>query len=246
MDYYQASKKASQHVLGHPGLVYLKTKCKTAKKILDVGCGEGTRLNVLLPKGKVGWGLDINPAAISMAKSAYPKNIFQLGSAEDLPYQDSTFDLVYSAFAIEHCSNPQNFVNEMFRVCKSGGVVVILTPNYGAPNRRSPVSVQNPYAKFFAGAISDFFPSSTLKWTKVVPRKKYTQPDDDTTFEPYLLSLVKYIRTMPNQIISASSLWELEPASDNFRKRLIRFLGNLGIPPFCYWGPQLFIAALKT
>jgi SAM-dependent methyltransferase len=245
MSYYRIAKKASSEIGHHPGLVYLKHLCQTAEKILDVGCGEGTRLNTLLPPGKKGWGVDPLATAINLAKNQYPKHHFRLGVGESLPYPNAGFDLVYSAFVIEHCVNPEKFITEMIRVCRPAGRIIILAPNFGAPNRRSPNSVENPYNKFFEGLLKDFFPHPGLDWRQVTPQSSYSRIDADTTWEPYLYSLHLYLKSQKLIIDKASSLWELEPAQKQLRKIIFRKLGQLEIWPLRYWGPQIFVSAVK-
>lgn len=243
MDYYAIAGTASREIGRHAGLQYIKRASNRAKKILDVGCGEGSRLETLLPIGKSGWGIDASLQAIRLAKAHYPRHHFQTGFGEKLPFPDATFDLVYSAFVVEHCHTPQKFISEMIRVCQPGGLVVLLCPNYGAPNRRSPVSIEKPLPKLFHGFRADFTPDFRLNWTAVTPKKHYQQIDDDTTWEPYLYSLCKYLSKTNVQIISASSLWELEPFSLNPRKLTLKLLGSINLFPFKYWGPQIFVAA---
>ena len=245
MNYYQIAKTASSQLGDHEGLLYLKYLCRTAAKILDVGCGEGTRLQTLLPTDIHGFGLDPSRAAIARAKKQYPVHRFVVGSGEKLPFKNNSFDLVYSAFAIEHCTDPEKFIQEMVRVTRIGGCIVILAPNYGAPGRRSPNSVEKPYNKLFEGLIKDFFPYPGLDWQQVVPKTDYREIDSDTTFEPYLKSLLYYLNQKKLKIIRYSSLWSLENSGVNFRKLTIRFLGQMGISPFKYWGPQLFVCAKK-
>lgn len=245
LDYYSVTKQASSKIEGHPGLIYLQQLCQKADKILDVGCGEGSRLKTLLPKGKSGWGIDISSEAISRAKSQYPKNHFQVANAQKQPFEDASFDLVYSAFAIEHCSDPKKFVDEMIRVCRPGGQVVILCPNYGAPNRRSPVSVQKPLLKLISGFLKDFFMHPGLNWRCVTPLKTYDYIDADTTVEPYLRSLKQYLASQKTNVLVCSSEWELEPTTKNIRKAVTLLLGQRNIFPFKYWGPQIFIACQK-
>ncbi len=245
MNYYQTSKKASSQIGSHPGLIYLQNLCQSSQKILDVGCGEGTRLDTLLPKGIKGWGIDPNEKAIAKAKKQYSRHYFKIGTGESLPYPDNQFDLVYSVFAIEHCVSPTQFITQMIRVTKPKGHLVILAPNYGAPNRRSPNSAESPLNKFAESFIKDFFPSPALDWRQVTPQKTYKQIDADTTWEPYLYSLYLYFKTQKLDIEKFSSLWELEPKSSNLRKKMFRILGGLDIRPFSMWGPQLFIVAVK-
>jgi ubiquinone/menaquinone biosynthesis C-methylase UbiE len=243
--YYKISKNASLEIGNHQGLLYLRDMCRYAEKILDVGCGEGTRLNTLLPEGSRGWGIDPYDKAISRAKRQYPRHNFQIGVGENLPYPDANFDLVYSAFAIEHCTDPEKFIKEMVRLCKTGGHIVILAPNYGAPARRSPASTENPCNKLFEGLLKDVFPYPGLDWNQVSPRPRFENIDDDTTFEPYLKSMIYYFQNVGATVEKYSSLWSLENSGRNLRKTIIRYLGLLGIWPFKFWGPQIFVSAVK-
>jgi len=245
MDYYEISKTASSQVSGHPGLEFLKHACQSAVKVLDVGCGEGTRLNTMLAKGARGWGIDPSSKAISKAKSQFPRHYFKIATGEKLPFASNTFDLVYSAFAIEHCLDPRLFIQEMVRVTKKDGQVVILAPNYGAPNRRSPVSTEIASNKLVQGTIKDLFPPQSLDWDQVTPKPQYDQIDDDTTWEPYVNSLARYLSSKHLTIQKISSLWVLEPPPQKLHHKLFSFLGKMGIYPFKYWGPQVFISALK-
>lgn len=245
LDYYSIAKLASSKVENHEGLIYIKSACKTAERILDVGCGEGTRLNNFSPNSKKSYGVDASNTAITQAKKQYPRHNFTIGKAENLPYADCSFDLVYSAFTLEHVENPMLVISEIIRVCKKGGQVVLVAPNFGSPNRRSPNSVQNPLKKLLQGFISDLFMRNSLSWQAVTPKSIYNQIDDDTTVEPYILSLINYLRENLMQIVHYSSLWSLESNTINPRKLLFKYLGLAKVYPFVYWGPQIFVAARK-
>ncbi len=243
-DYYQIAQAASLKIGNHSGLLYLRQLCRQAPKILDVGCGEGSRLVTLLPQSRIGWGIDASKKAITQAKKQYPHHRFQVADAARLPFADGFFDLTYSAFTLEHVLDPQTVISEMFRVTRPGGLVVILCPNYGAPNRRSPVSAASPWRKLVSGLWQDFFPRPGLNWQTIVPREIYRHIDDDTTVEPYLHSLLHYLSPF-HRIVLASSVWDQEPPSRHTRKGLIRLLGKWQAFPFKYWGPQLFAVAIK-
>lgn len=245
MSYYSIAKKASRTIGNHRGLRYIKLQAKTAKSILDVGCGEGTRLNTLLPKTTPGVGVDISQSAIKQAKSQYPRHVYKKYNGKKLPFRGNSFDLVYSAFVLEHVQDPEKFVQEMVRVVKPNGQLVIICPNYGAPNRRSPNSIENPIKKLIFGFIKDFIPNHKLTFTKVRPKKTYQQIDDDTTIEPYILTLIQFLKKNNLKIKKYSSLWELEAKTFNPRKLSFLVLGKLKIFPFKYWGPQIFIAVSK-
>jgi demethylmenaquinone methyltransferase/2-methoxy-6-polyprenyl-1,4-benzoquinol methylase len=244
-NYYKLSHDASLKIDNHLGLKLLKLYCEKSKKILDVGCGEGTRLSLFTPRKSHGFGIDASPEAVKLANKQFPKLKISLGQGEKLPYQSNYFDLVYSAFSIEHCQNPEDFISEMIRVCKPKGRIIIISPNFGAPSRRSPNSVQDPYQKFVEGLIKDIFPYPGLGWTQVTPKSSYTRIDADTTWEPYLHSIIEFLKIKNIAIDKYSSLWDLEPKTDLFRQNILKFLGKLEIWPVKYWGPQLFISGVK-
>ena len=243
--YYTIASEASQEIQGHSGLEYLQRETGKVKAILDVGCGEGSKLNSVAPNHQNATGVDISKYAITLAKKKHPQFKFIHYSSKKLPFKDEKFDLVYSTFALEHTQNHQLFLREMIRVVKPQGKVVILCPNFGSPNRRSPNSVESPHKKLINGFLKDFSSSPDLDWVKVKPKKKYISIDDDTTVEPYLKDLKEFFHQNGFRILKCSSLWSLEPFSFNLRKLLFTFLGKLGIFPFKYWGPQVFIAIQK-
>lgn len=245
--YYQLAGEASGQIGNNPGLKYIKQISGSAKNILDVGCGEGTRLNIFIGNRNCGTGIDVNTYAIEKAKKKYSNHKYALYDGKKIPYDTNNFDLVYSTFVLEHTENPKSFVDEMIRVTSIGGVTVILCPNYGSPNRRSPVSTEKPVSKLIKGFLDDVVSrSKNLSFTKVIPKKVFEKIDDDTTYEPYLTNLVRYIKNNRNlKIIKTSSLWEIDDNAVSVHQRIFKFLGQLGIYPFRNWGPQLFIVIKK-
>jgi SAM-dependent methyltransferase len=246
--YYQLAGEASSSIGSHPGLRSIANLAHKSDNILDVGCGEGTRLNLFCGGARVGTGVDINSYAIKKAKSQYPQHKFLHIDSARLPFLSESFDLVYSAFVLEHTKKPDLFIREMIRVARRGGSIAILCPNYGAPNRRSPVSFANPLYKLISGFVLDLIPawSAQIKFTQVVPRKKYINPDDDTTCEPYVLSLMKCLsRSSHVRLVQASSLWEVDDNVTSLHQKMFKFLGQLSVFPFKYFGPQLFVIYKK-
>jgi len=95
-------------------------------KILDIGCGHADFLkNVYKKTGHV-YGVD--PDAPALKKNIIIKNK-SVGAADALPYPDNFFDIVLLVFVIEHLKYPQKTFREIYRVLKSGGKVIFLTPN---------------------------------------------------------------------------------------------------------------------
>jgi ubiquinone/menaquinone biosynthesis C-methylase UbiE len=245
--YYAIAEKGSSDNSSE-SMVTLKKLAAKANTILDVGCGEGTRLNYLAKNNKGAVGIDVSKYAIQLANKKFPGNKHLVADCEKIPFPDGRFDLVYSAFVFEHLDNPEKVFTEMGRVLKTGGSMVIAAPNYGAPNRVSPPSKQNRLSKLIGGLIDDFIRSkNNLNWQKVksiATSTKY-EIDFDTTVEPYLFSLERYIKQKGYKVINSSSLWNEEDPNAGVFQKIIKWLGTKNIFPFNYWGPHLLLVIQK-
>jgi len=101
------------------------------KKILDVGCGDGVLTSMFARLGCQASGIDYSEEAVQFAKQKLSNNSyvnFTQGSAYDLPWPDATFDLVVSSDVIEHLTDVKKFLQEISRVLKPSGGVIISTP----------------------------------------------------------------------------------------------------------------------
>jgi ubiquinone/menaquinone biosynthesis C-methylase UbiE len=109
---------------------------KPGMKVLDVACGTG---NLALPAARIGadvTGVDIAPnlieQAIANAEREGLKARFDVGDAEDMPYQDGEFDVVMTMFGAMFAPRPDVTASELKRVCKSGGVIAMANWTPGA------------------------------------------------------------------------------------------------------------------
>lgn len=107
---------------------------KPRTAIFDLGCGNGNHLGIYLKHvgdgGRV-VGLDREAKLIGDARAAHPDKRLELlvGSMDDrLPFDDATFDLCFSNFAIYNASNPRATLTELRRVMKPGGELVLIGP----------------------------------------------------------------------------------------------------------------------
>lgn len=247
--YYQIAQKGSLE-LNHPGMVILKKMAAGANSILDLGCGEGTRLNFLAGEKKV-LGIDISKVGIDLAKKSFPYLQFRVADLEKLPVEDKSFDLVYSAFVMEHLTNPEKVLEEAVRVIADKGYLVLIAPNFGAPNRVSPPFKGSKLKKLMKGIWADIwrvvFWGNCLNWQKVesISKKGQYDIDWDTTVEPYIGTLVPFLKSKGLIIEKADSCWGQELLGVKIHQKIFRFLGSLGLYPFWMWGPHLLVVARK-
>lgn len=237
--YYKTAKEGSLDKT-HPSFGLISFYGQKANRILDVGCGEGTRLILIKNKKAKKFGVDQSETAISMARKQYPSVKF-IRIRDKLPFPDSYFDFVYSAFVLEHTTNPEEFLKEAVRVLSPSGILLLVAPNFGSPNRASPNNEIPRVVKLIKGVVNDLSLIFTLKlnkmnWQKVNPQKSYTGIDADTTVEPYLLSLEKYLVGLGIKKVESSSLWNQEKG---FK------LSQIFFRQFFYWGPHLLYVGKK-
>ena len=252
-EYYLKAKEGSLE-FSHPGMKILQRYINKndVYKILDIGCGEGTRLAGLINKNKEkeGRGIDISNTAIQMAKKNYPYLNFIKSDLENIPFKNDTFDLCYSAYVLEHLDNPEKLLEEARRLLKSNGVLILIAPNYGSPNRSSPCYKGSRIKKLVFGYIKDLlkiFSNNKLDWNKVTPissKKKY-EIDWDCQTEPYLGSLINYLKKKGFNILEYSSCWEEESNRSSMVQKVIYLLARIKIYPFYYWGPHFVVVARK-
>ena len=102
-------------------------------KVCDVGCGTGEISFMAAERvGPDGWvcGVDLTPGMIAMAKrkmeeKGLPEVDFRVGDALDMEFPDGTFDLVTSGYMLRNVTDIQKAVDEMFRILRPGGKVVV-------------------------------------------------------------------------------------------------------------------------
>jgi malonyl-CoA O-methyltransferase len=98
------------------------------KRVLDVGCGKGRFARVLHEQnpGAEIWGLDISEEMLRFVPAGIHT---RAGSMTELPFADSTFDFAYATESLEHAVDITRAVNEMCRILKPGGKLVIIDKN---------------------------------------------------------------------------------------------------------------------
>lgn len=100
-------------------------------KILEIGCGSGRNLLPFAKQGFDCYGIDFSKNMIKFAKEYCKKYNFKINlkkaRAEELPFQDSSFDYVLSIATLHHLNRKEQelAVKEMARVLKPGGIALV-------------------------------------------------------------------------------------------------------------------------
>lgn len=102
--------------------------------VLDLGCGSGEAIAELKKHGAARIiGLDISLDNLVLARKLLEEQgveaLLVAGCAEALPFDDDFFDFVYSPDVIEHVSSQSEYLKQARRVLKSGGTVLLNSPN---------------------------------------------------------------------------------------------------------------------
>jgi SAM-dependent methyltransferase len=145
-------------------------------KLLDVACGTGYGLPILLGAVRYAVGVDIDgPALLSASRELSGLNgSLVLASGCCLPFQNDAFDAIISFETIEHLEDRSTFVAELARVLAPGGVCIFSTPNaiYTRPLNGKP---RNPYHVYeysppeFRAFLANYFNSIDLLGQRLRP-----------------------------------------------------------------------------
>jgi SAM-dependent methyltransferase len=103
---------------------------RTGNRVLDVGCGTGVLAREALRRvGQEGQvvGLDLNQGMLAVAARTEPKIEWRQGDAASLPFEDTSFDVVISQFALMYFPERVASLSEMWRALAPGGRLAIAT-----------------------------------------------------------------------------------------------------------------------
>ncbi|MDP2750694.1 MAG: class I SAM-dependent methyltransferase [Nanoarchaeota archaeon] len=127
--YYKAYAENKFYIFKVYDIIKKLNRKSKFKKTLDVGCADGSFSKKLKEDfGFDTYGIDISEKSVNLANKngvkAKKHNLENL-----LPYPDNHFDLIISCEIIEHLYDTDFFIEELKRVLKKGGFMILTTPN---------------------------------------------------------------------------------------------------------------------
>ena len=124
--------KLSEHS-NHYGLELITELARPQKTdtVLDVACGPGIVACELAKSVFHVTGIDITPAMIEQARQMQKERKldnmdWKIGDIIRLPFDDSLFSLVITRYSFHHLVEPAKVLDEMIRVCKPGGRIIVI------------------------------------------------------------------------------------------------------------------------
>lgn len=103
----------------------------TNERVLEIGCGLGTDLAEYAVNGARVTGIDLGEEQIELAKLNFELRGLKYDeikecNAEQLTFEDKTFDLVFCFGVLHHIASPEKAIDEIYRVLKDDGRAIIM------------------------------------------------------------------------------------------------------------------------
>lgn len=172
-------------------------------RLLDLGCGHSDFMKEAYNKTEHTYGIDSDRKAIEKNKIIKNKIV---GFADRMPFADNFFDLVVSAWVMEHLNNSDKVFKEIYRVLKPEGKIIFLTPN-----------VWN-YNVWIIRIIPEIFHKPLVSYF-------YSRQENDTYPKKYKLNSVRKIdkTLLPIGLKKDQLILNGDPSYISFNKPLFRF-----------------------
>lgn len=122
------------HIVGsRERFEYFGSKIKKEDTVLDLACGFSEFTQIMKrEKGVKAYGMDFSGYAMQRMKKLVPGVNWVIGDVLKIPFKSRMFDVVIAGETIEHFEKPGLLIQEMERVAKKGGRIVLSTPHiYG-------------------------------------------------------------------------------------------------------------------
>jgi ubiquinone/menaquinone biosynthesis C-methylase UbiE len=126
-------------------------KSAKGKTVLDAGAGTGRLSARLHDAGADVTALDISPEMLAKLKSRCKAVKGVEGDLENLPFDDESFDMVFSSLAMVHLKKIDRFLDECYRVLKNDGQFVLVNVHY-----RKPLILKDDLGKYTISCYNHF------------------------------------------------------------------------------------------
>ena len=135
----EADSPARQRIVQRIADQFVESSPETRLRVLEIGCGPGQNLAALASRRAIeAAGIEPSSDAVALGRSRHPEFDLRVGTADQLPWADAAFDVVWFGFCLYLVDRPllQRVVAEADRVLADGGLLAILDFDPDQPCRR--------------------------------------------------------------------------------------------------------------
>lgn len=137
---------------------YVVAKNYVQGDVLEVGCGEGRGISLLMERARSFTAVDKIKPVIESLQKQYPSGKFMSMNIPPLSgLADNAYDFVVSFQVIEHIENDALFLKEIHRIMKPGSTALLTTPNRKMSLSRNPWHVREYLPQELAALASNYF-----------------------------------------------------------------------------------------
>ncbi len=120
---YDRTRQGEYHRFLDDSALSLLAPYLPCESVLEIGCGTGRLLERVAARAKQATGVDLSPGMLLSAREK-GLNVHE-APAQALPFEEASFDLVYSFKVLAHVQEITEAVREAVRVARPGGVLVL-------------------------------------------------------------------------------------------------------------------------
>ena len=184
------------------------------KSVLDIASGEGYGSNLLAMHAANVVGVDIDNEAIEKASIRYvsEKLQYKKGSVDSIPLEDQSVDVVVSFETLEHHDKHQEMFSEIKRVLKSGGILIISTPEKkyysDESGYKNPFHVKELYFEEFKTLVNSYFANTRYYFQKFLKNSLIIPENNNnkmTFFEGDFNRLIESKEFKPMYLVAIAS-----------------------------------------
>lgn len=157
-----SGQEKADNVIHHRHLIaYQEAEKLIHGTVLEIGSGEGYGIKILSPRSEKYYALDKHPTPVSDNSG---KVVFRQAVIPPLHgLNDDFFDFVVTFQVIEHIKNDSLFLNEIRRVLKPGGKLILTTPNRLMSLTRNPWHIREYKPDQFSSLLKGVFGDADIR-----------------------------------------------------------------------------------
>ena len=168
--------------------------------VLELGCGEGRGIDIILKKSKSFTAIDKISEVTERLSRKYKNEKFISSSFPPLiNIEDNSFDTIVTFQVIEHINNDNLFVEEIYRILRPGGKALITTPNIEMTLTRNPWHIREYTSRQLQDLAAKFFTKITMKGITGNDKiKKYYEENKKSVSKFKRLDILNLEKNLPN------------------------------------------------